>query len=99
MFRPPTARITTTKRQEKRADDFNRHFADMVAYLDKLIGKLLARLGELGLLDNTVVLLRQWSYSKTVQFGTAPSRQRWMKIVDTSRAAAVAIRGAANESW
>ena len=63
-----------TKRQEKRADDFNRHFADMVAYMDKLVGKLLAQLGELGLLENTLVLLRQWSDSEAVQFGTRPSR-------------------------
>src|SRR5262249_38619268 len=32
------------------------HFADMVAYMDKLIGKLLARLDDLGLRDRTLVL-------------------------------------------
>lgn len=32
------------------------HFADMVAYTDKLIGKLVARLDELGLRDNTLIL-------------------------------------------
>lgn len=32
------------------------HFADMVAYMDKLIGKLIARLDELGIRDNTLVL-------------------------------------------
>lgn len=33
------------------------HFADMVAYTDKLIGKLIAKLEELKLRDNTLVLI------------------------------------------
>ena len=33
------------------------HFADMVAYTDKLIGKLIAKLDELKLRDNTLVLI------------------------------------------
>ncbi len=32
------------------------HFADMVAYMDKLVGKLVARLDELGLREKTLVL-------------------------------------------
>ena len=32
------------------------HFADMVAYMDKLVGKLIARLDELGLREKTLVL-------------------------------------------
>jgi arylsulfatase A len=42
-----------------RGEQVNRkpeHFADMVAYMDKLIGKLLTRLDDLGLRDNTLVL-------------------------------------------
>jgi arylsulfatase A len=33
-----------------------KHFADMVAYMDKLVGKLDAKLGELGLRDNTLLI-------------------------------------------
>jgi arylsulfatase A len=33
-----------------------KYFADMVAYMDKLVGKLVARLDELGLRDNTLIL-------------------------------------------
>jgi arylsulfatase A len=33
------------------------HFADMVAYTDKLTGKLLAKLDELGLRENTLILI------------------------------------------
>jgi arylsulfatase A len=33
------------------------HFADMVAYADKLTGKLLAKLDELGLRENTLILV------------------------------------------
>jgi arylsulfatase A len=32
------------------------HFADMVAYMDKLVGKLVARLDALGIRDNTLLL-------------------------------------------
>jgi len=39
-----------------RPDGINQHFADMVAYADKLTGKLLAKLDELGLRDNTLVI-------------------------------------------
>jgi arylsulfatase A len=33
-----------------------RHFADMVAYMDKLIGRLIAKLDELGIRENTLVM-------------------------------------------
>jgi arylsulfatase A len=33
-----------------------KHFGEMTAYMDKLIGKLVARLDELGLRDNTLIL-------------------------------------------
>ncbi len=33
-----------------------RHFADMVAYMDKMVGRLDAKLGELGIRDNTLLL-------------------------------------------
>ena len=33
-----------------------KHFADMVVYLDKMIGRLDAKLGELGIRDNTLLL-------------------------------------------
>jgi arylsulfatase A len=39
-----------------KAGGVNRHFADMVAYMDKLIGKLVQRLEELGLRENTLIL-------------------------------------------
>ena len=45
-----------TNRPAKGPDGVNVHFADMVAYMDKLVGKLLARLDELGLRENTLVL-------------------------------------------
>jgi len=40
-----------------RPDGINQHFTDMTAYADKLVGKLLARLDELHLRDNTLVIL------------------------------------------
>ena len=33
-----------------------KHFADMVAYMDKMIGRVDARLGELGIRDNTLLI-------------------------------------------
>lgn len=44
------------KRQSQEGDAANRHFGEMVAYMDKLVGKLLSRLDELGLRDNTLVV-------------------------------------------
>ena len=44
------------KRPTKGEDEPNPHFADMVAYMDKLVGKVLTRLDELGLRENTLVI-------------------------------------------
>jgi len=38
------------------ADGINRNFADMVAYTDKLTGKLVSKLEELGIRDNTLII-------------------------------------------
>ena len=50
--------LETAKAKGKAAAKKNTgHFADMVAYTDKLIGKLIAKLDELQLRDNTVLLI------------------------------------------
>jgi len=54
-----------------------KHFADMVAYMDKLVGKLDAKLGELGIRDNTLVLFvgdNGTGHGATSQFGGASIR-------------------------
>ncbi|MFA7368619.1 MAG: sulfatase-like hydrolase/transferase [Kiritimatiellales bacterium] len=40
-----------------RPDGINQNFADMVAYTDKLTGKLIAKLDELGIRDNTLLII------------------------------------------
>jgi arylsulfatase A len=40
----------------EQAKQNNKHFADMVAYMDKMIGRLDARLGEIGIRDNTLLI-------------------------------------------
>lgn len=40
----------------ERAKQNNKHFADMVTYMDKMIGRLDARLAELGIRDNTLLI-------------------------------------------
>ena len=42
--------------KDKRSRDPQRNFEDMVFYMDHLVGRLDARLGELGLRDNTLLL-------------------------------------------
>lgn len=44
------------KGKGKAAGGIDPHFADMVAYMDKLLGKLVARLDQLGVRDNTLLL-------------------------------------------
>lgn len=40
----------------EKVNQHNKHFNDMTVYMDKLVGKLVARLDELGLRDNTLIL-------------------------------------------
>jgi arylsulfatase A len=44
------------KKKDKRAQTADRYFGDMVTYMDKLIGKLVAHLDKLGLRDDTLIL-------------------------------------------
>lgn len=44
------------KAKGERANQDKRHFGEMVAYMDKLVGKLVGRLDELGLRERTLVL-------------------------------------------
>jgi len=39
------------------SDGINRNFSDMVAYTDKLVGRLTAKLDELGIRDNTLLII------------------------------------------
>lgn len=40
----------------ERANRNDKHFADMTAYMDKMVGRLVAKLDELGIRDNTLVI-------------------------------------------
>lgn len=64
-----------------------KYFADMLAYLDKQIGKMLATLDELGIADNTVVifladngtdrdLIHQWGDGRTIRGGKGTMTDR-----------------------
>jgi arylsulfatase A len=44
------------RNRRRNAEGPNTHFADMVGYIDKLVGKLVARLDELGLRERTLVI-------------------------------------------
>jgi arylsulfatase A len=44
------------KQQGEKGGQSARHFSDMVTYMDKLIGRLVAKLDELGLRENTLIL-------------------------------------------
>jgi len=52
----PTPDSPDWDRPRKGKEAKQRHFAEMVAYTDKLVGRIEAKLSELGLMENTVVL-------------------------------------------
>jgi len=52
----PDSQDWDPKAQGEQVNRKPEHFADMVAYMDKLIGKLVARLDALGIRDNTLLL-------------------------------------------
>ena len=66
------------------------HFGDMVAYMDKLVGKLIAKLDELGIRDNTLVLfvgdngtgkgIRSRMGEKVVQGGKGTTTEAGMHV-------------------
>jgi arylsulfatase A len=56
-FQPtPDSADWDPKAKGEKVNQSPNHFADMVAYMDKLVGKLVARLDELGLRERTLVL-------------------------------------------
>lgn len=52
---PDSANWDPTARREEDGND-RKHFADMVTYMDKLIGRLVAKLDELGIRDQTLLI-------------------------------------------
>ena len=52
----PDSQDWDPKAQGEQVNTDAKHFADMVAYMDKLIGKLVARLDSLGIRDNTLLV-------------------------------------------
>jgi arylsulfatase A len=52
----PDSKDWDPKAQGEKVNHKPEHFGDMVTYMDKLIGKLLAKLDECGVRDNTLVL-------------------------------------------
>lgn len=52
----PDSKSYDPKAREEGAGADKKHFADMVAYADKMIGKVVARLETLGLRENTLIL-------------------------------------------
>jgi arylsulfatase A len=52
----PDSRTWDPQAQGERVNQAPEHFGDMVAYMDKLIGKVVAKLDALGLRDNTLIL-------------------------------------------
>ena len=52
----PDSKSWDPKAKGKRADIAKEHFGDMVAYMDKLVGRVVAKLDALGLRENTLII-------------------------------------------
>jgi arylsulfatase A len=52
----PDSKSWDSKAQGESVNQAKEHFGDMVSYMDKLIGKLVAKLDALGIRDNTLIL-------------------------------------------
>jgi arylsulfatase A len=52
----PDSATWDPKQQGEKAGQSEKHFGDMVTYMDKLIGKIVTRLDELGLRENTMLV-------------------------------------------
>jgi hypothetical protein len=52
---PDSANYDATISSEQKLQD-PKHFADMTAYMDKMVGRIVSKLDELGLRDNTLIL-------------------------------------------
>jgi len=52
----PNGRPTPVEGYKGKHINHNEYFGDMVSYMDKMVGKLMAKLDELGLRDNTIVI-------------------------------------------
>ena len=56
-FQPtPDSSNWDAKAKSEQANRDVKHFADMTAYMDKMVGRLVAKLDELGLRENTVIM-------------------------------------------
>jgi arylsulfatase A len=56
-FQPtPDSANWDPKASDERANRDVKHFADMTAYMDKMVGRLVAKLDELGIRDNTLLM-------------------------------------------
>ena len=56
MILPHNPFVPTPDSEDPNCRDNNQNYRDMVAYIDKVVGKLAAKLDELGIRDNTLIL-------------------------------------------
>ena len=86
----PTPDSKEWKEPDRRGEENIRYFADMIAYMDKTVGRLIEGLNELGLRENTLVLFYSDNGThlnvssvlngKQVQGGKATPRQTGIRV-------------------
>ena len=86
----PTPDSKEWKDPDRRGEENMRYFADMIAYMDKTVGRLIEGLNELGLRENTLVLFYSDNGThlnvssvlngKQVQGGKATPRQTGIRV-------------------
>lgn len=75
----PTPDSPAWQSGDRHEDDWKKYMPDMVAYMDKLVGRLVGKLEELGIRDNTLIMFLGVSFLPRLLGAEEPARD-WVLV-------------------